>query len=187
MSVKIKGTVLAARRAFVEKHFGQAAWDRVLNGLTPEDRKFHAGLQLAAGWYPFEIGERLDKAIVKTVGNGDLAVFEAIGAQSAHENLTRLHHNFLSPGDPQAFMAKTGLIYQFYYNTGRREYQSTGQCSGVMTTFDGDTFSEVDCHTVIGWYREALKMCGARTVQITHEVCRARGGPFCRYSLSWEL
>jgi uncharacterized protein (TIGR02265 family) len=187
MSMKIKGAVLIARKAFVEQHFGADAWRKVMESLPSEDQKFHAGLLLPAGWYPFSVGERLDKAIVKTLGHGQSAVFEAIGAQSAQDNLTKLHHNFLTPGDPQAFMSKAGLLYQFYYSSGRRDYEPTGPNSGVMTTYDADTFSEADCYTVIGWYKEALAMCGARNVTIRHDECRANGGRFCRYALSWEI
>jgi len=186
MSMKIKGAVLMARRTFVEKHFGVDAWSVVLRSLSTEDQKFHAGLLLAAGWYPFEYGERLDKAIVDVLGQGNLSVFEAIGAQSARENLTKLHHNFLTPGNPQAFLDKTSLIYNFYYSTGRREYQPTGPRSGVITTYEADTFSEADCYTVIGLYKEALSMCGAYDVSISHDICRAKGGPYCRYNLKWD-
>lgn len=187
MSTKIKGAVLAARKAFVQKHFGPDAWNKVVTALPEADRKFHAGLVLAAGWYPFEIGERLDKVIVEVLGRGNAAVFEAIGAQSAEENLARLHRNFIVPGDPQAFLAKTSLIYGFYYSSGRREYEATGPTSGIITTYDADTVSETDCYTIIGWHKEALRICGARDIVIRHDVCRAKGGPFCRYSLSWQV
>lgn len=49
-----------------------------------------------------------------------------------------------------------------------------------------ETLSANDCLTVIGWYEEALRMCGATTVRMTEETCRARGGPYCRYQVSWS-
>ncbi|RPJ55014.1 MAG: TIGR02265 family protein [Acidobacteria bacterium] len=187
MAMKIKGAVLTSRKTFVEGNFGADAWSMVLRSLSAEDQKFYSGLLLAAGWYPFEYGDRLDKAIVQVLGRGNYTVFEAIGAQSAKDNLTKLHHNFLAPGDPQAFLAKTSLIYSFYYNSGRREYQPTGPNSGVMTTYDADTFSEADCYKIIGWHKEALEMCGAYDITIRHDICRAKGGPYCQYTLSWKI
>ncbi|MEE8277108.1 MAG: hypothetical protein V3R89_00080 [Thermoanaerobaculia bacterium] len=50
----------------------------------------------------------------------------------------------------------------------------------------GDS-AEADCLTVIGWYEEALRMCGAKRVTMTEETCRAKGGPYCRYRVSWEI
>ncbi len=43
-----------------------------------------------------------------------------------------------------------------------------------------------DCRTVIGWYRKALEMCGAKGVRIVEVACRARGDEVCRYRVSWQ-
>lgn len=109
-----------------------------------------------------------------------------LGAASADANLAGVHKAFLTPGDPQAFLAKAPQIYKLYYDTGRREYARTGPNAAVLTTFDAETFSAPDCLTVIGWYRRALEMCGATRVHITEEECRARGGAVCRYRISWS-
>jgi hypothetical protein len=84
-------------------------------------------------------------------------------------------------------MKKAPVIYKFYYDTGYREYEQTGPNSGVLTTYDAETFSVPDCLTVIGWYREALLMCGARNVIVEEEECKAKGGRCCRYRFEWEI
>jgi uncharacterized protein (TIGR02265 family) len=72
-----------------------------------------------------------------------------------------------------------------YYEKGRREYEKTGDKSAVLTTRDAEVFSAPDCLTVVGWYRRALELCGAATVTVVEEECRARGADVCRYRLSW--
>ena len=185
--MKIKGVVLRARAEFIKDHFGDDAWQRVLDALPAEDKKSMQNMLLAARWYPFEIGERIDKVIVDTLGNGKSHIFEEIGAKSAEQNLTMEHRTFLTPGKPQAFLKKAGIIYNFYYDTGYREYEETGPTSGVLTTYEAETHSVADCLTVIGWYREALKMCGATDVRIVEEECRAKGGSYCRYRVEWKI
>jgi len=184
--MQIKGLIIKARKDFVENHFGEGSWNKVLEALSAEDREELGDLVVTAKWYPFEIGERLDQAIVDVLGEGDKKIFEEIGAESARSGLGKVHQSFLEPGDPQGFMKKAGLIYKFYYDTGHREYEQTGPTSGVMTTYDAETFSAMDCLTVIGWYREGLRMCGAKNIKIVEEECRARGGPHCRYRLEWN-
>jgi len=182
---QVKGTVLISRMAFIEQNFGKEAVERVLGSLSEEDQRALRML-LTVRWYPFELGRRLDDAIVRVVGGGDPKFFERLGEASAEKNLTTLHKSFLSPGDPHAFLRKAPQIYNLYYETGRREYQQTGEREGVLTTYDAETFSAPDCLTVIGWYRRALEMCGAKGVQIVEEECRAKGGPYCRYRVSWQ-
>ncbi len=184
--MKIKGGILAARQAFVVQHFGDEAWPHVLQSLPSEHREALSGLLLPSTWFPFEVGQKLDDAIVQVLGHGRTAVFEQIGAGSAEKNLTASHRHFLAPGRPMEFMAKAPMIYGFYYDTGRRTWEAAGESGGVLTTYDAETFSTADCLTVIGWYRRALEMCGAQGVAMTETSCRARGGAHCRYEVTWQ-
>jgi len=181
---QIKGAVLKSRIAFVKERFGDAGMRQVQASLSAADQGALKAI-LTVGWYPFELGKRLDEAIVSVCGNGDPALFKQLGASSADKNLSTLHKTFLTPGDPHAFLGRARTIYALYYETGHREYVRTGDRSGVLTTYDADTFSSTDCQTVIGWYERALEMCGASDVRIEEEECRAAGGATCRYNVSW--
>ena len=185
--VKIKGAVLHARIEFVREHFGEKGWAKVVSTLPIEEQVILNSTILTTKWYPFSLGERLDWAIAIELGGGDMKIFEKIGAKSAQRNLTKDHKTFLVPGDPQAFMRKANSIYKFYYDTGHREYEQTGPNSCVLTTCDAETFSAPDCLTVIGWYKEALRMCGAQDIRVVEETCRAKGGEFCQYRFEWTF
>ena len=182
---QVKGSVLRTRLTFAEEHGGKDAVARVLAELTPDERQVLQTL-LTMKWYPFELGKRLDDAIVRVLGGGKREFFEKLGEASAEKNLTTLHQAFLVAGDPHAFLAKAPQIYALYYETGRREYAKTGEKEAVLTTHDAETFSAPDCLTVVGWHRRALEMCGARQVRVVEVECRARGGKACRYRLSWD-
>jgi uncharacterized protein (TIGR02265 family) len=182
---KVKGSVLKARLSYVKEQFGADTLQQVLDSLTEGDRKAVRTL-LPIQWVPFEVGKRLDDAIVAVVGRGNTDFFERLGEASAEKNLTGAHQYFLAPGDPHAFLAKAPQIYRMYYQTGRREYDRIGEKEGVLTTHDAETFSAADCLTVIGWHRRALEMCGASGVEIVEEECRARGDEVCRYRVSWS-
>src|SRR5512140_1962007 len=183
--MKVKGTVLLSRAAFVRKHFGEDGWKKVLAELPAADAAA-VTRPLSGAWYAVEAGKRLDDAIFRVLGKGDPAVFEALGAASARENLSTVHKTFITHETPRSFMEKAPMIYGFYYDTGRRTYEATGPESCVVTTHEAEAPSCVDCLTVIGWYKEALAMCGATDVQASEEVCRAAGGPHCRYVFRWK-
>lgn len=181
---QVKGSVLKSRLAFVEQHGGKDGVERVLATLPAEDRAALRNL-VAVQWCPFDLGRRLDDAIVQVLGHGKPQFFERLGAASAETNLGTVHKAFLTQGDPGAFLAKAPQVYRLYYDTGRREYTPIGPREGVLTTHDAETFSSPDCLTVVGWYRKALELCGATGVRIVEEECRAKGGAVCRYRVSW--
>ena len=182
---KIKGSVLKSRLAFVREQGGEEALARVLASLPPDDQKALSSVMPVA-WLPFEIGRRLDDAIVQVLGGGSLSYFERLGEASAEKNLGTVHAAFLAPGDPHAFLAKAPQIYRMYYQVGRRECEKVGEREAVLTTHEAETFSKADCLTVIGWYKRALEMCGARNPRIFEEECRAAGGSVCRYRVTWQ-
>jgi uncharacterized protein (TIGR02265 family) len=185
--ISVKGSVLRARLALVEELAPGDGRKRVLARLEETDREALASL-LASAWYPFELGKRLDEAIVQELGGGRGDFFERLGEASAEKNLGPggVHRSFLVPGDPHAFLAKTPLIYSHYYDQGRRDYEKTGEKEAVLTTREAETFSAPDCLTVVGWYRRALAMCGASAPRVVEEECRAKGGSVCRYRLAWS-
>jgi len=184
--ISVKGSVLRTRLALVAELAPKDGRERVLARLDQGERDTLNSL-LASSWYPFELGRRLDEAIVAVLGEGRPEFFEKLGEASAEKNLGPggVHRGFLVPGDPQSFLAKTPLIYSYYYDQGRRDYERTGETEAVLTTRDAETFSAPDCLTVVGWYRRALEMCGARAPAVVEEECRAKGGDVCRYRLSW--
>ena len=183
--MKVKGNVIKTRIAFVKERFGEAAWEKVLAALPEGDRQPLRSV-VGVGWFEFELGDRLDKAIVAVLGGGNTRIFEDMGRASARDNLAGPHSSFLQPRDPQKFMAKTPVIYRFYYDTGQRTWEAKGPTSGVLTTTGNEGFSTVDCATVVGWYREALAMLGAQNVSIVETTCCARGDDACRYQVSWS-
>jgi hypothetical protein len=182
---QIKGAILKARLGFVEQNWGREGLDRVLASLPDDDQRALRAV-LTVKWYPFALGERLDAAIVRVLGDGRTEVFERLGAASAEANLATVHKGFLTPGRPHVFLGKAPQIYGFYYETGRRTYEQTGEAAGVLTTYEAETFSTPDCLSVIGWYRRALELCGVEGVSIEEDECRARGGEVCRYQLRWR-
>jgi uncharacterized protein (TIGR02265 family) len=186
-AIQIKGSVLRTRLALVQELRPSDGCARVLARLSPADRSALGSL-LASSWYPFALGQRLDEAIVAELGGGRSDFFEKLGEASAEKNLgaSGVHRRFLVPGDPHAFLEKTPLIYSYYYDQGRRDYQRAGEGEAVLTTHGAETFSAPDCLTVVGWYRRALEMCGARQPRVVEEQCRARGDAVCRYRLSWS-
>ncbi|MFN8092526.1 MAG: TIGR02265 family protein [Vicinamibacteria bacterium] len=183
--ISVKGSVLRSRLALVDDLAPEGGRDRVLARLTGPERATMVSL-LAASWYPFELGKKLDEAIVAELGGGRADFFEKLGEASAEKNLGGVHRSFLVAGDPQAFLAKAPMIYSYYYDKGRRTYEKTGEREAVLTTHDAETFSAPDCLTVVGWYRRALEMCGAAKARVVEEECRAKGGAVCRYRLSWS-
>jgi len=182
----VKGSVLRSRLDFVKGHFGDEGLSRLLASLSEDDRSVLTDGLLPAQWYPFDLGERLDSGIMRTLGGGSATTFRRLGARSAEVNLAGVHQVFVHPGDPHALLRRAPAIYKLYYDTGHRTYESLGPTSCRLVTHESESFSAADCETVIGWHERAVELCGGRNPRIEHPRCRARGAPVCEYVLSWD-
>ena len=67
--ISIKGSVLRTRLALVDELAPGDGRKRVLARLTSPEREVLGSL-LASAWYPFDLGKRLDEAIVHELGGG---------------------------------------------------------------------------------------------------------------------
>ena len=181
----VKGSVLRSRLEFVRDHFGAAGVQRLLDAMPDEDRVLLSGGLLPAQWYPFALGERLDRTVMQVLGGGDPEIFRRLGRRSADLNLAGVHAVFVHQSDPQALLRRAPAIYKLYYDTGYRVYEKIGERSCRLTTHASDSYSEADCLTVIGWHERAVELCGGHQPRVEHPNCRARGAPVCEYLISW--
>ncbi|HEY4219825.1 MAG TPA: DUF2378 family protein [Myxococcota bacterium] len=184
MSGQVKGGALESRLAYLQS-LGAPVAERVLERLGEPDRRLLRRL-LPMGWYPFELNQRLDRAIVdELAGNDEDALFRTLGAYSAQHNLGLAHKVYVKTHDPHGLLKQTAPIYRLYYDTGRRTYERTGDTSAVLRTFECETFSRADCLTVVGWHEKAIEMCGGQGARVVETRCRCRGDDRCEYECAW--
>ncbi len=184
---QVKGTILAARLAFIRERGGEALLDRVLGRLLPADQKSLRGLLLVTSSYPLALNLKLDAAIAAELSPGDPdRVFIEMGRASADVNLSGPQRLFVQAGDPHHLLSFTEAIYGYYYSAGKRTCLKTGPQSAVLTTEGAADVTPGDCLTVVGWYQRGLELSGASAVRVDHPVCKARGDARCEYHCSWQ-
>lgn len=181
---KIKGGPLQSRLEFVRDHRGQDGVERVLGRLPDADRNVCRQI-LTGGWYPFDLSERVDRAVADEMGMGE-KVFLLMGEKSAEHNLNKAHKAFVTDRDPHGLLKRAAQIYQAYYDTGRRTYEHVSDTKAILRTYESETFSIADCLTVVGWHRKAIEMCGGKDVKVVETKCRARGADVCEYVCEWK-
>jgi len=188
--MRIKGSALNARLQYISSEFSDSELNRVLESLNDEDQLVFSAVNKRLDpdtWYPFALSTRLDKAIVDVIGQGDWRFFERLGEAAAKHNLTTIHQHLLVKDNPQAFLQKATEVYHTYRDEGRQQYVVTGPCSGILSTYEVEDASPANCRTIIGWYKEAIRLCGASHVTAIEGNCRARGADHCRCLFFWQM
>ncbi len=181
----IKGSVLKARLAFIEKRLGKVGVARIVARLPKEDREILDGILLAAGWYPFETSERLTLGISQELGASD-DVYKELGRMSADMNLSASQRVYVRERDPHGLLKAAASIYRLYYSSGERVYERLGDKKAVLRTTGSETYSREDCLTIVGWHERAITMCGGKNARVKESKCRAKGNECCEYVCEWD-
>ena len=74
----VKGGTIKSRIDFIKENYGDEGFKLLLSELSNEDQAVLTGIILYSSWYPFELYERLDKAIQKRLAPIDKKIYEKV-------------------------------------------------------------------------------------------------------------
>ncbi|MBL8192555.1 MAG: hypothetical protein JNM06_01935, partial [Blastocatellia bacterium] len=76
---KVNGAIISSRLTFVEKRWGNAVKQKLINQLPLKDRKSVDSPVFDNIWFEFSTLELFDKIILEDFANGDSAVLRDLG------------------------------------------------------------------------------------------------------------
>lgn len=182
--MRVKGGLPRARFLFVALNHGPDVWVRALARLAEEDREALTEIDIEK-WYGLDLLDRLDHAVVEELGRGEEEVFAALGEFSATTSLSGPFASLLNP-DIHSFLSQSALIHHSYQNFGVAKYDALSDTSGLLT-IQYETAPPVSfCTSGAYYFRKAVELCGARSAQVTHARCSARGDAVCEFYITWQ-
>lgn len=183
--MRVKGGLPRARFLFVAINHGPDAWARSLARLEEEDRLALAEIDIEK-WYSLDLLDRLDQAISQELGLSAEETFNALGEFSATTSLSGPFASLLNP-DIHSFLSQSALIHHSYQNFGAAKYEPLSETSGLLTIEYETAPPASFCISGAAYFRRAVELCGARSAQVTHARCSARGDAVCEFYITWQI
>ena len=184
-SCHVKGSVLEVRFRWVEKHHGPPGLDKLLRSLHAEDRALYEKVILASSWYPFGAFVRVNEAIDRAFGAGDLALIPDIARWAADENLPTLYKFFYKVGSVSFILGMASRLWRVNYDAGSLEVDA-GDGAAAVRIVDWPEPHRVHCIAVAAWAKRSAELSGASDVTLAEKSCRANGGSACELALTWR-
>ena len=170
-AAQIKGSTLKLRTQFVRERWGEAALEKVLATLSPQDAD-SVMKSLPVLWYPLSLNAHLDQTICHVLGNGNERIYEEMGAYSADAFARQIYSTYFEETKPQQFLDLTVELYKNYYkNAGQRRnvVSAPGRCDmyieGCREAY------RPNCASNVGFIRRSLVLLGARGVRCDEVSC----------------
>ena len=182
---RTKGVSFINVRAFGLERAGESGWQRVLGELSASERDELATV-VAVGWYDLGLYARLIRNVDRVLGSGNLMLLRELGRFEADRDLTTVHRLFIRMASPAWVIEKTMEYWRRFHDTGQwKVHRESGQA--VTGTLAGwGVVDEALCVELTGYMPRVVELAGARSAQMAHPSCRARGDQSCDFRLSWD-
>ena len=178
---RVRGAAYLAVIEYVVEHHGRAAFDRVLDSLTAEDRAEVERPIAREMWGPFSTWVRLVDACEHVLGTGDYALARAGSRWSAQRDLPKAFPELARSGSAADIVELSSQLWSWYYDEGRTEALAMLESDAVLFEVIGfPTPHAAHCNRVAGWLLGAFTVVGA-DVDITMPSCRALGDDRCLF------
>ncbi len=122
--------------------------------------------------------------ILNRFGEGDLGFLQGLGAYSARQSLSGGYHP-LQRSSLHQFFRRSALLHAESQDFGTSAYLELEPTEGRMIHAGYCSYSPLHCASVIGFYRECIRLHGAVDVEVRESFCQCHGDEFCTFEMSW--
>jgi hypothetical protein len=178
---KAKGTIVVPAARFLRTRGEQA------RTVLPERLRGYLEETLPTGqWYPEEDLQALLRAMEALMPGSGPGLYAQLGRAAAAEQLTRVApHRTLDGHDPLGIARRSFALWSSMHDTGRMRIVDPTPEAATFVLEDYALPSIEMCHTVTGYFSEALRAAGLEA-DVRKRECLLEGGTRCAWQASWK-
>jgi len=179
-----KGTILKSLLKFIEDELSSDQRQQVIAKLEPAVAELMQGRVLVSQPVPEAALNRITDAAAEVKGE-DLESFGMRAGRAELQDAMGIYRLVFAVMTPNALIGKASSLWRQVHNTG-----------AMAVTDKSDTHARIElsdfpselahCARLAGWFHGLAEMTRVRNVRIDHDICRAKGGPLCAWTLRWE-
>ena len=183
---RVKGrAVLDAIAVLREKH-GPAAVDALVTTLPPEAQEVLRGTILANEWYPLDAMTSFMTAGNRVYHGGDEGEIIDRSERVIEAQLGGIYRIFVRFGSPEFIVKRLAALAQTYFDGVRVEPRFDGPQRAIVRYFGFRPEHRIMEPALIGFYRKALELSGARDVTVAITTPLSAGKSFLELEIAWS-
>jgi hypothetical protein len=182
-ALKIKGTTLLDSIAAAKRREGEQRYAQILALLEPEFRSLFEAEIYDTSWYSLDAFVAFLEAGLRYTGE-DARILTRRTEALVERQLTGIYRVFVNLRSPQHVLRRIVTIHGTYFSGTSVEVESDDNHAVIRYTGFQARHALLD-HTLIGFYRKALDMCGAKDVVAHMTVPIAAGRPQSELTVHW--
>lgn len=182
----VKGRVLIDAVAVARELRGQTAVDALVATLDAEAQEVLRGTLLANDWCPLDVLTSFMAASVRMHNGGDESVIVARSERVVEQQLGGIYRIFIRLGSPEFIVKRLGAIHQTYFEHVRVSPSFAEERRARVRYTGFQPQHRLMEHAIVGFYRKALQLSGAKDVTATIATPLSAGRGILEVEIAWS-
>ncbi len=184
--VQIKGSVIQETINQVKRRSGDDSLKKILNLLDDETRKVFEGEIFASSWYSLDVFTRFLEVEIKLLADGNEEMVTRGSEAVIERQLRGIYKAFVKLGSPEFVIKRIATVHATYFQGVPIEVQSPAYGVATVRYTGFEKQHRIMGFAIIGFFRKALEISGAKGVKIQFATPIDDGKPYSELSISWR-
>ena len=184
--VQIKGSAIKETINQIKTRSGEDAFQKILGLLDEETRKICEGEIFASTWYSLDLFTRFLEIEIRVLADGNEEMVTRGSEAVIERQLRGIYKAFVKLGSPEFVIKRIAAVHATYFQGVPIDVQLQGHGKALIKYTGFEKQHRIMGFAIIGFFRKALEISGAKDVKIHFATPIDEGKPYSELSISWS-
>lgn len=182
----IKGTAVLDTLEAIKARAGKAELDRIISHLDPETREIFRQPISPSSWYSCDAFSRFLEVDIRETARGNEQELVKRAEAVIEKQLSGIYKMFVRLGSPEFVIRRIAAVHATYFDGVQIIPEMKGPSSATIQYVGFSRNHRIMGFAILGFFRKALEISGAKKVDVHFTVPIEAGEKFCELALGWE-
>jgi alkanesulfonate monooxygenase SsuD/methylene tetrahydromethanopterin reductase-like flavin-dependent oxidoreductase (luciferase family) len=182
----IKGTAVRDTLEAIKARSGEKELDRILAHLDEEAKEIFRAPISPSSWYSCDAFARFLEADIRETASGNQEELIKRSEAVIEKQLSGIYKMFVRLGSPEFVIRRIAAVHSTYFDGVQIIPEMKGPKSATIQYVGFSRNHRIMGFVILGFFRKALEISGAKKVDVHFTVPIEAGEKFCELALSWD-
>lgn len=182
----IKGTAVLDTLKAIEARAGKAELDKIISHLDPETGRIFQQPISPSSWYSCDAFSRFLEADIRETAGGNEQELVKRAELVIEKQLSGIYKMFVRLGSPEFVIRRIAAVHSTYFDGVQIIPEMKGPNRATIQYVGFSRTHRIMGFVILGFFRKALEISGAKRVDVHFTVPIEAGQKFCELALTWD-
>ena len=182
----IKGTAVLDTMEAIKARAGKVELDKIISHLDPETREIFQRPISPSSWYSCDAFSRFLEADIRETAGGNEQELVKRAEAVIEKQLSGIYKMFVRLGSPEFVIRRIAAVHSTYFDGVQIIPEMKGPNAATIQYVGFSRKHRIMGFAILGSFRKALEISGAKKVDVHFTVPIEAGEHFCELALTWN-